>query len=407
MTTLGKIQEARATSKKVSKQVAVAWATYQTASKTARMLLDKFCHVYTVNEDYTYDLHRLASEVALEGKVRLPGTSEKELAHRVNASRFKSETWVPVHVPGVGLFQAKANYGDIIEFRTPRRKDLTALDNHLRKLEEEDSPDDFEIDWVPEPKTDILTWDAEKSEWDFRKTRRSRSFGSVFIPGDLQREIEDDLKTFSESRERLQRLEMPWRRGYLLTGPPGTGKTSLSLAIAGVLGFKIASLSLTDIKSDGMLRQAISQLSQRTVLVIEDIDAYSVSNDRNHNSAKDGALSLSGLLNSLDGFETPDGLVTIATTNHDEHLDPALIRSGRLDRTFHLGHIDTPELERLFKWFYEEEMPEPIPVNAIAAKLAPAEVAEIFKQHLDDPVGGYASLMFAIEGGGVLGEQAA
>lgn len=85
--------------------------------------------------------------------------------------------------------------------------------------------------------------------------------------------------------------------------------------------------------------------------------------------------------------------MTIVTTNHVEQLDAALVRSGRLDRTFHLGHIAAPELERLYAWFYETETPADAPANTINAGLSPAEIAEQFKQHLDDPAAGWDAVL--------------
>jgi SpoVK/Ycf46/Vps4 family AAA+-type ATPase len=382
-----------------AKKVAAAYAAYEASKTTATKLADKFCHELKIDQDYNYSLHCAAAEAINEFRVWLPTMRRKDEAHLTRSDYFHSPDWVPVRIPGkVRLIQARAQRSDEIEFRSPLQRELDAMREYLDEKVAEQEKDTPEFDpFSFTPTTNILSW--HDGSWDFRQERNARSFGTVFLPRELQDEIEADLRAFTESRERLKRLELPWRRGYLLSGPPGTGKTSLSLAIAGTLNFQLASLSLTDIKSDGELRQAVSQLRKRTVLVIEDIDAYSISHDRDHNTAKDGELSLSGLLNALDGFETPEGLVTICTTNHIEHLDPALIRSGRLDRNFHLGHIEAPELDRLFKWFYEIDPPHPAPEDTVKAKIAPAEINEAFKQHLDDPAAGWASVMFMVEGG--------
>jgi chaperone BCS1 len=298
-----------------------------------------------------------------------------------------------VRLPGGRPIQGR-NYGGEVVFRSFFKSDLDLVREAIEKDVEEQtdytfSPDAFDFDYIPE--TNVIAW--SKGNWEHRKTRPSRSFQSVVLPKALQDAIEADLKGFTDSKARLQRLEIPWRRGFLLAGPPGTGKTSVSLALAGALKFSLATLSLTSIKSDDELKEAVSKLAPRTVLVIEDIDAYSVSHDRDHNNQTDGALSLSGLLNALDGFETPDGLVTIATTNHVDRLDPALKRSGRLDRTFVLDYIEAPELERLFTWFYEMEPLEPCPTyDAAEAALSPAEATELFKQHLDDPAAGWLAV---------------
>lgn len=384
--------------KTIATKVAAGYATYQAATKTAKQVAEVVCHTYTIDGECLPNLYASAVKIVREHSFDSPFQRRKIMEQEsLETNRYRNANWVFVRIPGIkGVFQARAAGYMEIQFRSPLKSSIEALREYIDEMAEDDINDlTFDSDIFDFPKTTgIMAWN--KNGWQFRKNRPARSFKSVFLPEELQAEIEDDMKAFIDSHDRLTRLEMPWRRGYLFAGPPGTGKTSLSLAIAGSLDFSLASLSLTDITSDGMLREAVSQLQPRTVLVIEDIDAYSVSHSRDHNTAKDGALSLSGLLNSLDGFETPEGLVTIATTNHPEQLDEALIRSGRLDRTFTLDHIADAELERLFKWFYEEDAPADAPRNTIDANISPAEVAELFKQHLNDPQGGWSLVLDTI-----------
>jgi hypothetical protein len=391
------ITKGRATAVKV----AVAYAAYKKGVETVKQGADRFAHEWRIEEGYADSLYRAALRVAAECQTPTPGSRQRlvtgDTYYEEGEARFNAKDWTLLKgiAPGV---QARKPPGSSIEFRAFRMKDMDALQEYVEAVEAkmQEEVTDFEFDFEPMRSTSIFSWDGTNG-WQYTKDRASRTFNSVLIPSDLQQEIEADLERFTKSRERLTRLEMPWRRGYLLEGPPGTGKTSLSLAIAGALGFNLATLSLTDIKSDGMLKKAVSTLRPRTVLVIEDIDANSVSHERDHNNSQDGALSLSGLLNSLDGFETPEGLVTILTTNHIEKLDAALTRSGRMDRTFTLDCIAGPELVRLFEWFYEQPAPG-LPLEADRAladhaRLAPAEAAELFKQHLDDPEGGWRAVL--------------
>jgi hypothetical protein len=389
------LAEKIASGRKTTAKATAAYAATKTGIAMAKKTADQIAHVWRVENYYADDTYEAAMKVAGEQQVKMIGARDRSVVGdtHLEGKPFKSSQWVFLKgiAPGV---QARKPSSDAIEFRAFRLRDLFAIQEHVAKVEAELEVSDttIDIDFEPSSFTSIYSWHAKNEQWQYMKERPSRTFKSVVVPEELQAEIEADLKRFSDSRHRLQRLEMPWRRGYLLSGPPGTGKTSMSLAIAGCLSFNLASLSLTDISSDGTLRKAVSSLPMRTVLVIEDIDANAVSHERDHNAAQDGALSLSGLLNALDGFETPEGLVTILTTNHIERLDAALIRSGRMDRTFDLGHIAPRELERLFAWFYEQEPPSKAPKHTATARLSPADVAELFKQHLDDPEGGWKAV---------------
>src|SRR6516165_7419974 len=101
--------------------------------------------------------------------------------------------------------------------------------------------------------------------------------------------------------------------------------------------------------SDEALRSLIDALPVATLLLIEDVDC--VFKDQRTTTAESG-VTLSGLLNALDGVSSRDGRVLFMTTNHPERLDPALIRPGRVDLKIELGYATPDQARRLFLWFY-------------------------------------------------------
>lgn len=178
--------------------------------------------------------------------------------------------------------------------------------------------------------------------------RPPRPLETVFLPAEQKRRIIDDLRAFTEARDLYRRRGAPWRRGYLLCGPPGTGKTTIIFAAAGALGRPIYAISLDSIKSDNELITAINSVVGDAIVVIEDIDAARMTRNREDlRAAEDKAaaaglgglakpetqsgVTLSGLLNAIDGLAAREGRILFATTNHPERLDPALLRPGRFD----------------------------------------------------------------------------
>ncbi|XP_043725448.1 AAA-ATPase At3g28580-like [Telopea speciosissima] len=180
-----------------------------------------------------------------------------------------------------------------------------------------------------------------------------------------KKQIEDDLLTFCNSKDYYAKIGKAWKRGYLLYGPPGTGKTTMIAAMANLLNYDIYDLELTAVKNNTELRKLLIETSGKSVIVIEDIDCSldltgkrkkekekekKDENDPNRNLPKPkeegndknntSDITLSGLLNFIDGLWSSCGeeRIIVFTTNHVEKLDPALIRSGRMDMHIELSY---------------------------------------------------------------------
>ncbi|KAK4238610.1 mitochondrial chaperone bcs1 [Achaetomium macrosporum] len=154
---------------------------------------------------------------------------------------------------------------------------------------------------------------------------------------------------------------IPYRKGYLLYGPPGTGKSSLCLSLAGRFDLDVYILNISAVGSRS-LSSLLAELPPRCVLLLEDVDAVGIAQPRQgetdigqakEDAARDrpqsqGKLSLSEILNALDGVSSHEGRLLMVTTNHLDHLDRALIRAGRVDKKIELPNADKDVIFRLF-----------------------------------------------------------
>lgn len=130
------------------------------------------------------------------------------------------------------------------------------------------------------------------------------------------------------SEEWFANRGIPFRRGYLLYGIPGTGKSTTVHALASELNLPIYILMLSLNLDDSSLADMMRYLPSHCVLLLEDLDVAFKSRVDNGNERKENesSVTLSGLLNAIDGLAAPEGRLLFATTNHVEKLDPALIR---------------------------------------------------------------------------------
>lgn len=150
---------------------------------------------------------------------------------------------------------------------------------------------------------------------------------------------------WKDNEQWYRERSIPWRRGWLLHGPPGTGKTALIRAVSEDLDLPVFVFDLASLMNEELQNEWSHMLSQVPCLaVIEDIDA--VFEGRKNITGREQHLTFDCLLNCLDGIERCDGLFVAITTNMLDQIDPALgipdetgksSRPGRIDRTLYLG----------------------------------------------------------------------
>lgn len=158
----------------------------------------------------------------------------------------------------------------------------------------------------------------------------------------------------------ISRTGIPYRRGYLLHGPPGSGKSSFIQALAGSLEYNICVLNLSERGlTDDKLNHLLANAPERTLILLEDIDAAFSGRSQSGEAGFSGSVTFSGLLNALDGVASSTSQrIMFLTTNHIEKLDPALIRPGRVDLKELIDDATPYQARELFTRFYQGDVDE-------------------------------------------------
>ena len=209
----------------------------------------------------------------------------------------------------------------------------------------------------------------------YAEPRRSRKTDSVILREGLLARTMTDMDRFLECADWYHKMGIPYRRGYLLYGPPGCGKSSLVMALAGKFSLAICMVNLSNRSlDDDMLNQLFNAAPKKCAILIEDIDLAFHADSR---------ITISGLLNALDGVTAQEGRVVFMTTNHIERLSAALVRPGRVDVRMYIGFADDVQVRQMFLRFFPqaieqaEKFTAALRARALESKLSGFSTAEI------------------------------
>ncbi|KAI3552350.1 mitochondrial chaperone BCS1 [Colletotrichum filicis] len=191
----------------------------------------------------------------------------------------------------------------------------------------------------------------QKAEWRLVASQ-SREMDTIALAPKTRQKLLEDLDSFLQPSMAAwhKARGIPYRRGYFFHGPPGTGKTSVSMALGTHFHLPIYRFSLGSIgMNDDCLAELFDSIPIKCLLLFEDIDTSGLVNRQASPIEGQGGITLSGLLNLIDGVGAPEGRILIMTTNDPGTLDKALVRPGRIDMVCHFPKADKDCAKFLFR----------------------------------------------------------
>lgn len=251
------------------------------------------------------------------------------------------------------------------------------------------------------------------------KITTKKSWDNIFLTKKEEEIIKNEIMNFIVSENQYELDGIPWKKGYLLYGEPGCGKTSLIYAIGWMTKRDIYSIDLSSIKTNSEFNNVVNVIPEKSIILFDDIDAHEIShcrkilaekrkkekeeineyknlmksyyankfcpnieltdirdpkdnadqkkekdekkNEDNDIDTKDSEkdqFTLDTVLSFLDGYSSLHGCIVIITTNRLDVLDSALIRPGRIDHKIKFKKCDFYQFKNIFKFFTEKDVPE-------------------------------------------------
>ncbi|KAK3621627.1 hypothetical protein LTR56_022666 [Elasticomyces elasticus] len=254
--------------------------------------------------------------------------------------------------------------------------------------------------------------------WDSGISRPKRKLDAVTLDSKIQVPLQKDLSDYLNPKTKQFYIQngIPYRRGILMYGPPGTGKTSFAAALAGEYGLNVYLLNLTSNKlTDHTLEELFEQLPSKCIVLLEDIDSAGVKREdmrapvkrvklskrkgrmmtpdagmqpglfsnagatmMSTISAQRSGVTLSGLLNVLDGVRAAEGRILLLTSNNPDSLDKALVRPGRIDKKVLFGNASHEVATKMFTRIFSKS-----PQQLLEGEQRFDNIADLAKQFAD------------------------
>ncbi len=231
---------------------------------------------------------------------------------------------------------------------------------------------------------------AGSAYWSEIITINNKRVANTILSEDNEIELYQDIKWFMNNKVWYDQRGIPYKRGYLLYGIPGTGKTSVIKAVANEYKIDIFSIQMDVIENDSQFILLMTQISEHVgnkpyILALEDFDRCKLfESDRWGNSTNDKRISFGTILNELDGVSETYGRILIITSNDKNKFNnvsgiDALFRPGRVDKQIELIHCTNKQIQSIVNQFTGFELE----IDKIGnEKVTPAQLISLLQKNV-------------------------
>tara|TARA_Y100000591_G_scaffold330933_1_gene363355 strand:- start:75 stop:1190 length:1116 start_codon:yes stop_codon:yes gene_type:complete len=207
--------------------------------------------------------------------------------------------------------------------------------------------------YLPNKKKDVIVRIMRGHHWFKLSSLPKRPIDTVFLDNHIKDDLIKDIDLFLKNEDNYVKRGIPYKRNYLLSGPPGTGKTSFIFSIASLYNLDVCIVNLGPNVDDVAFMTSVSNLPDNSILVLEDVDSLFI--ERDSSSQNKSFVTFSCILNILDGIGRKHKLMTFMTSNFKDKFDKALIRPGRIDKQVTFDYASKSQSKKMFLSYFPEQ----------------------------------------------------
>lgn len=229
-----------------------------------------------------------------------------------------------------------------------------------------------------------VTTDKKRSiKWNRFVVKTNKTLKNTIVSDDVGKNFFMDITKFINNEQYYMDKGFSYKRGYILYGEPGTGKTSIIKTIANEHNLPIFNIDLSMFETNNELTGLINDINglvvdkQKYLLIFEDVDRSKVfmQNKRGYYYGPN-KITEDCILNILDGLDESYGRIVIMTANDLETVKsvPALVRPGRIDAIVHVTICTQKQIFQIMELYYEKKFEDCLKTDI---KITPAKLIQI------------------------------
>ena len=324
--------------------------------------------------------------------------AQKKMAKIKGAIVFKDAIWVLSPSLGrhffmdsrIPLFIEREEKDSPGQYSSRRLESISIYLPRKKSLKEEYIREVKQMNDVPQDQVCIHSYFSYEQ---ITMTRDKFPSNKLVYPVGFYEDLYRDMAKFLTGKKIYREKNLHWHRGYGFFGQPGTGKTSMIVALASAFDLEIHKFQMKSVDPSRFLSHFYK--IQRGILVFEDLDLMlsqeqTEQKEKGEWSKDESGMDYHALLNVFDGLDTPEGVIFIVTSNKPDDLEPALLRPGRIDKQVNFPLMGSAEAQRYLSLFYGSNgQPFRTPKDL---KISPAHLrnlcltheVEAIESHLED-----------------------